>query len=155
MALVACEGTTDPQLNVSDAQPDDLQVAANTLSENPFLGAWRLTSVVQGEDEVILRPHFWFIVDFRSDGTSWAFVSGDDDHLICEAPDTSCSWPGTYTFTRTIFTGFDEEGPEPGEDSMFYAFCANKMILMDKGDGEGIRFTWERTRRDCYVTDCT
>jgi hypothetical protein len=158
VALVGCEGTSDPELNVPDPAVDDLQATTNPKHENPFLGAWKLTSAVVGDDELHPGRHFSFIMTLWSDGTHSVSVSGDADNLVCQA-DTSCGWSGTYTYTGTTITTDEPEHPDPGErgeDTSLYAFCANKLIFMDEADDDaGFRLTFERTRRNCYVRDCT
>jgi hypothetical protein len=156
VALVGCEGTSDPELNVLDPTLDQ---AANAQSENPFLGSWKLTSVVVGDvDHPLPGPPHWFTVTFLSDGTMWSSVYGDVNHEVCEAPDTSCGWGGTYTYTRTTYTTDEPDHPNPeerGEDTGMYAFCGNELIRMDSGgDDPAVRAVFERARRDCYARDC-
>jgi len=155
IALAGCEGASEPELNVPDPTLDELQ-ESSIQSENPFLGTWRLTSAVVGDDELFPGRGFSYLMTFWSDGKHSVSVSGDVDHLVCGAQ-TSCSWSGTYTYTGTTFTTVEPNHPDPGEqgeDTGFYAFCGNKLIVMDEGDGAGIRLTLERTRRDCYARDC-
>jgi hypothetical protein len=156
LGLVACEGTSNPELDIPDPTLDDLQVATSTQSGNPFLGGWRLTSVVLGDDEILPRQ-VSFIMNFLSDGRHSVSVAGDVDHLVCPV-NTSCSWSGTYTYTGTTLTTVEPNHPDPGEqgaDTSLYAVCANKLIFMDEADDDvGFRFTLERYRRDCYVQDC-
>jgi hypothetical protein len=158
LGLVACEGTSNPELDIPDPTLDDLQVAINTQSENPFVGAWRMTSVVVGDDELLSGRDLLLIMTFWSDGRHSVSVSGDVDNLVCPV-DTSCGWSGTYLYTGTTLTTVEPDHPDPGErgaDTSFYAFCANKLIAMDEADDDaGFRFTLERHRRDCWATDCT
>jgi hypothetical protein len=157
-ALVGCEGASEPEFNVPDPTLDE---AENTQNENPFLGAWRATSAVVGDDELLPPgPHFSYIMTFWGD-EFWVSVSGDVGSEICPGQDTSCGWPGTYDYTRTTITTLEPDHPNPeerGEDTAFYVFCSNKLIffheLDDGDDGGGIRLTYERTRRDCYARDC-
>lgn len=154
-ALVGCEGAAEPEFSAPDPTPDE---AVNPQNENPFLGAWRLTSAVVGDDKLLPAGDFSYVMTFWSDGTHSVSVSGDLDHLICGAQDTACGWSGTYSYTGTTITTVEPDHPDPGErgaDTGFYAFCANKLIAMDEGDGAGIRLTYERTRQDCYVRDCS
>jgi len=73
---------------------------------------------------------------------------------VCQEPQTSCTIHGTYTYTTTTITFDEQEGTEPGPYTGRYALCGGRLIYMDFGDGEGIRFTFAKTRRDCYARDC-
>ncbi|MGD8699437.1 MAG: hypothetical protein PVJ43_09115 [Gemmatimonadales bacterium] len=160
-ALVACEGTSEPEITVPEPTPDEVQ-DVGIKNENPFLGAWRLTSAVLGDDELVPGSHFSYVMTFWGDGTHSASVSGDFDHLVCGAPDTSCDWSGMYSYTGTTLTTVEPDHPdsgERGEDTSLYAVCGNKLIFMDEAGDEdervGIRLTLQRTRQDCYVRDCS
>ncbi len=156
---LSCDPTGEPELTAPVPTTDQLQLSSAN-SENPFLGSWRATSALFGEVELIPGPHFQFIQTFSSDGTRSVSVSGDTDYLVCPFPDTSCSWSGSScTYTATTITTLEPDHPDPGErgeDTSLYVLCANKLFFMDRVDdgAGGFRLTFERTRRDCYVTDC-
>jgi hypothetical protein len=79
-ALVGCEGASEPEFNVPDPTLDE---AENTQNENPFLGSWRATSAVVGDDE-LLPPgrHFSYIMTFHSESEFSVSVSGDVDPFM-------------------------------------------------------------------------
>ena len=157
--VLGCEGAYESNSSstaVTDIpsypQLDDMQVG-NIQDKNPFLGSWRLGSAVEGDDEMSVGPVV--IVSFRANGTQSISVSNDLEHLFCEEPQTSCTWCGTYSYSRTTVTLDEEGGPEPGPDTMLYARCGGRLILMDYGDNDdGVRLTFVRARRDGYVKDC-
>jgi len=155
-ALGGCEGASEPEFKVPGTELNDLQ-EGSIQNGNSFLGAWKITSAVLGNDELLPGGQFSYVMTFWSETHSVA-VSGDVDHLVCPAPATSCGWSGMYTFTGTSITTVEPNHPDPGEqgeDTAFYTFCSNKLIFMDEGDGDGLKLTFERTRRDCYVRDCS
>ena len=160
-ALVACEAASEPDFPVPDPTPDGVQ-ELGVQNKNPFLGAWRLTSAVLGDDELLPGSRFSYVITFSSDGTHSVSVSGDFEYLVCGDPNTSCGWTGLYAYTGTTLTTVEPDHPDPGErgeDTSLYAVCSNKLIFMDEGGDEnervGIRLTLERTRQDCYVRDCS
>ena len=109
-----------------------------------------------GDDELVTPNGLSLILSFRSDGAySWS-ATNDFDYVFCDSPETSCTVSGTYTYTRTTITLDEEVGPEPGPDTGLYALCGGQLIYMDDPSEEGgTRLTFKRTRRDCYVQDCT
>jgi hypothetical protein len=150
MALIGCEAPSGAQLDVSDQQL--LEVPADNLqkADNPFAGTWKMTSAVVGDDELLLNDISVLYTHWNNGDYSVA-VSDDDGHLLCKSPQTSCAWTGTYTYTASSITFDEVGGPEPGEDSMGYAFCGGRLILADVG----VRLTFVRARHDCYVKDCS
>ncbi len=159
LALMGCEGTSNPELIEPDPTPDDLQVATNTQSGNPLLGAWLLARAEVGDDEIPLGD-FEYVLTFWDDGTFSVSVSNDLEQWVCkDPPQTSCTWSGTYTYTRTTITFDDRNHPDPDErsvDTGLYTPCAGKLIYMDDPAPEGgSKLTFQRTRQDCYVRDCT
>jgi hypothetical protein len=156
VALVGCEGASGPELNFPDPQLDQFQAPGQ--NRNPFLGSWKMTSAVVGDDELVAGTDFLWIVNFRSDGTHSVSVSNDFEHLVCKEPSqTSCEWNGTYTYTAATITTEEPNHPDPGEageDTGYYAHCGGRWFYLDDADDGGIRLTYKRTRRDCYARDC-
>ena len=148
LGIHACDQQpAEPEFDVAEQQGDFL--AANPQNTNPFLGAWRATSAVVGDDELVAGTGIRFIMTFRSDGTHSVSVSNDTENLVCPEPQTSCGWDGTYTYTGTTLTTREPNHPDPGEageDTSLYAICGGKLIFMDGADeGGGFRLTFQRT----------
>jgi len=119
---------------------------------NPFLGSWRMTSAVVGDDELLIGSGLQYIMTFRSNGKHSVSVSNDVDQLVCTVPpQTSCKWRGEYSYSATTLTTLEPNHPDPderGEDTSSYVFCDGTLIFMDHGDeGEGFRLTFKRPRR--------
>jgi hypothetical protein len=154
-ALVACEGTSEPEFNIPNPTPDEVQ-EAGVYDENPLLGSWMLTSAADGDGELDFPTGFSLILTFTSEGAYSISVTNTSGNFVCEEPQTSCTIAGTYEFTHTTLTLDEEEGPEPGPDTGLYALCGGRLIYMDfTGEEDAIRFTFKRTRRDGCVGDCT
>ena len=132
MFAFACNDTTAPQNDASLSPSFDFANSGNPNAAKSLVGSWELTMAEDGNGEIPIGD-LALIVTYRSDGTSSVAVSNDLTHQICEAPQTSCTWDGTYTYTATEITGNEVGGPEPGEDTGHYAFCGNRLIYMDSG----------------------
>jgi hypothetical protein len=152
LGLSSCAEET-PTALVEGADQPTLQ-ASSAQEENPFLGSWRLERFEDADGVVFDESGGSFIVNFFSDGALLWTVSNDVEHLLCASPQTDCTVSGTYDYTNTTLTMDEEGGPEPGEDTGLYTFCGGRLIYTDRADGGGIRLTYVRTRRDCYVRDC-
>ena len=151
-ALVGCEGATEPP---TDPMRVQFQTSAAPHG-NPLLGSWALTSAAV-TDEVELQD-LSLILTFWGDGTFTMTATNTSGNFVCAEPHTSCTVGGTYEYTATTITTNTQEGPAPefGRDTGLYALCGGRLIYLDfQGDEEGIRLTFVRTRRDCYVNDCT
>jgi len=154
VALVGCEGASEPEFKVPDTELNDLQ-AGNIQNGNPLLGSWILTGAVRGDDELVFPPGFSLVLNFWDDGTHSMAATNTSDNFVCELPQTSCTINGTYEYTLTTITFDEEEGPEPGPETVLYVFCRGRLIFMEPaGDDDGIRLTFKRTRRDCWAQDC-
>jgi hypothetical protein len=161
-AVVGCEGDSElepwPTAVADSPAAAKLEVgyASSIHNGNPFLGSWRLAKAVVG-DQVFDERTLLFIATYRSDGTHSVSVVNDVQGLICGGQ-TSCEWEGTYTYTATTITHVELDHPDPdeaGEDTAFYAFCGGKWFLLDSaGEEGGVKLTFVRARRDCYVRDC-
>ena len=145
LGLYACDQGS-PAEPVSDEEGRDI-LTSHSPNDNPFAGAWRMTSAILGNDELLEGEQY--IMTFRGDGTHSVTVVYDTRHLVCPEPHTSCSWDGTYTYTRTTLTTVEPNHPDPGEqgeDTSSYTFCGGKLIAMDHGgEGDGVRLTFQRT----------
>jgi hypothetical protein len=158
-ALVGCRGdevgVAEPEVPSTGQSSADLLPATSPRDANPFLGAWRLLTIANGDEEYVAGTDvFSAVVTFWGNGTYEMSVSDDAAHNLCDASETSCSWGGTYEYTRTLLTLNEEGGPEPGEDSSLYAVCGGRLMIMDSGDGLGTRYTFAPTRRDCFAKEC-
>jgi len=148
-------GMAEPEIPSGGQSSADLVPATGPQDANPFLGAWRLLTIENGEAEYVAgRDIFSAVVMFWDDGTYEMSVSDDVTHELCNGGETSCSWNGTYEYTRAMLTLDEEGGPDPGEDSSLYAVCGGRLMIMDEGDGLGTRYTFQPTRRDCYAKEC-
>jgi len=148
-ALVGCEGATEPP-----ADPMRVQFQTSAVQQgNPLLGSWALTDVA-GTDVTEIPRNFSLILTFWDNERYSLAATNTSGNFVCQEPQTSCTIHGTYMYSSTTITLDEEEGPEPGPDTTMYALCGGRLILMDSGDGEAIRFTFVRTRRNCYVGDC-
>jgi hypothetical protein len=160
LTLTACSdapgGIGESELAAPVPTLDELQ-ASNVHNGNPLLGVWRVTSAVQGDGDAVLPAGFSLILTFRPDGRYSLSATNTSDNFVCVEPQTSCTINGTYTYTATTITFIHEApAPEPGPDTGLYTLCGGKLIYMDfEGEEDGISLTFQRTRRDCYVRDCT
>lgn len=147
VVAVACTDQTASPTATNEAVPSpafDRPLGAG----HSLFGSWILRSAVVGDDELFPGKGFRYFLTFRSDGTHSVSVSGDMEHEVCPAPQTECEWDGTYTYTAVTITTIEPNHPDPdetGEDTGFYALCGGKLILMDEGDGVGLRLTFQRT----------
>ena len=150
LGIYACDQQpVEPELNVADQQQGDV-LAANVHTGNPFLGSWRATSAVLGDDELNVGTDLLYIITFRSDEDFSVSVSNDVDHLVCQDPDTSCEWDGPYWYTATTITLDESDHPDPdeaNEDTHLYTRCGGTLFFLDfSDDGDvGIRITYQRT----------
>jgi hypothetical protein len=134
----------------------DAHLAANIQDGNPFLGVWRLTGAVLADGEVELPPDFSFILTIGPDDKYSISVTNTFGNFVCEDPVTSCTVSGTYEYTATTITFDEVVGPDPGPDTGAYTFCGGRLVYMDYSDADdGVSLIFGRTRRDCYVRDCT
>jgi hypothetical protein len=136
-----------PEITVSD-QPAGDPAATIIHTGTPFLGSWKLTSAVLGDEELLAGTGLLYIMTFRSNGKHTVTVSGDMEHLVCPEPQTSCTWNGRYSYTGTTITTVEPGHPDPGEageDTALYAYCSGRLIFMDSGDDVGLRLTYKRT----------
>lgn len=159
LTLAACsespEGVGEADIAASIPMPPVLDMAS-VQTGNPLLGAWGVTSVAVGDEEIVLPRDFSLILTFRTDNTYSLSATNTSGGFVCEEPQTSCTINGTYEYTATTITLNEVDGPEPGPDTGLYALCGGRLIYMDfEGNGDGIRFTFGRTRMDCYVNDCS
>ena len=73
LTLAACsespEGVGEPELAASVPTLDEFH-AANIQNEEPFVGAWRVTSVLLADDQLLPSPDFRYIMTFWGDGTT-------------------------------------------------------------------------------------
>jgi len=155
--VVACQETvpTDSGVALSDAVVE-YDAEAHVQEGNPFRGSWVLTSVLLGNEELMLEIGLGWKITFRSDFSFSSSVSNDDDHVICRdpaiPPQTSCEWKGTYTYTATTIKLIEWDHPDPdnrGEDTSLYAICGGKMFWLEGGDEDGgvagMRATFQKT----------
>ena len=86
---------------------------ATGTNGNGLVGSWRATSILIDDVEILAGTSLSVTTTLRADGTYSQSVSGDTDHLFCDAT-TSCSENGTYIYTSTTLTicdpGCDEAG---------------------------------------------
>jgi hypothetical protein len=106
-----------------------------------LVGSWRATSILIDDVEVLAGTSLSATVTLRADGTYSMSVSGDTDHLFCDAT-TSCSENGTYTHTSTTFTICDPGCDEAG----FYTISGNTLTYQLADPDLGVTFimTFER-----------
>ena len=159
LTLAACSdapgGIGEAELAGPVASPDELQMSS-VHAGNPLLGVWRVTSALRGDGEAVLPAGFSLILTFRPDAKYSLSATNTSGGFVCVESETSCTINGDYEYTATTITLDEDEGPEPGPDTGLYTLCGGKLIYMDfEGDEGGISFTFQRTRRDCYVRDCT
>jgi len=158
LTIAACSdapgGIGELELAGPDAVLDEAQMSY-AQGGNPLLGVWKLTSFSNSDGEVELPKDFSLVLTFTPEGEYSLAATNTSDGFVCEEPQTSCTISGTYTYTATTITLDEEGGPEPGPDTGLYLICGGRLIYMDfEGDDGGARFSFGRTRRDCYVRDC-
>lgn len=146
MAVSSCERPAEPDLSAPAPNLDVDEVEGR----NPFLGSWKMTSAVVGDDELLAGTDLQWIATYRSDGTHSVSVSNDSEQNVCKVPpQTACEWDGTYRYTGTTITHDEPDHPDPdeaGEDTALYAACGGKWFLLDSGgDDIGVRLTFQRT----------
>jgi hypothetical protein len=159
LSLAACSdspnGIGELELAAPVPTPDAHQVA-NLENGNPFLGVWRITGAVQADGEVDIPADFSFILTFGPGDAYSISVTNTFGDFVCQSPVTSCTVSGTYQYTATTLTFNEVVGPHPGPDTGLYTFCGGRLVYMDfEDEGDGISLIFGRTRRDCYVRDCT
>ena len=159
LTVAACSdspgGIGELELAGPGPMPDADQMA-NIQNGNPFIGVWRLTGAVQAEGDVELPADFSLTLTFGPGDAYSISVTNTLDDFVCQSPETSCTVSGTYTYTATTITFTELGGPDPGPDTGLYTFCGGRLVYMDfEDEGAGISLIFGRTRRDCYVRDCT
>jgi hypothetical protein len=107
-------------------------------SASGLFGTWRVTSFMIDDVEVLAGTDLSFTLTLRSNGTFTASVSGDNDHMFCDAT-TSCTESGTYQHTSTTFTFCDPGCDEAGT----YTISGDTLtyVLVDPDEGVTWRFT--------------
>jgi hypothetical protein len=144
-ALLSCETASEPQSSV--AEPDVTDLQAGRGHGRSFVGYWKATSFMLGEDEILRGTDLSLVATFERGGDFSVAVSGDDENEICEGS-SSCDIEGTYWHTSYVLTLIDD-GQGDG-DAGYYVFRGNKLIYFpDDADsqGGGAKIEFVRTRR--------
>jgi len=125
-ALIGCEEVYEPEYNIPDPNLNNAGDAGIGHGRG-LTGSWKIRSVMIDDVEVFVGTGGSATLTFTDDGEySWT-VSGDVGHLQCEAPATSCTVSGDYTYTSYSITFNDDDGPDSGN----YTFCGNRLIYLD------------------------
>ena len=143
LGIYACDqgGPAEPEINRLDPPQVDL-LTDMTYGGNPLVGSWWATSYAEGNNETLAGDLQW-VMTLGADETYSNSVGNDTDHLICQPPETSCAWGGTYTSTVTTITVDDRNHPDPEErnfDTHLYVRCGGKLMFL----GDEARLTFQR-----------